>query len=294
MSTSNENLGSRRPGDDRSLLQRASLRALYICFGAMITGITVCSLALDDKKATNSVYAIGFCGVLAIFIFSWILGRTGFFAGSVEIDESRYRLTQAEDRLTEALRRQISTDRGAADFHTLVDDLRPPPVDEGAEPGEPARTHGALALPELWHATHARLGLYHDIATGQAKVSFRNAQRSMWAGFGLLIVFAGLAAWASTTAGVIVAGGLGATAGALAGFVSRTFIRSQEAAASHLRSYFDQPLELSRYLAAERLVAGADLTREQRGAILSALVQTMVAGPTPVHTGGTVPAQPEA
>ncbi|MFJ6363473.1 hypothetical protein ACIQIE_20115 [Streptomyces globisporus] len=140
---------------------------------------------------------------------------------------------------------------------------------------------GSLGLPELWEATHARLDLYHQIATGQAKTSFRNAQVAMVAGFFLLILFAGIALWASTTAVAIVAGGLGAVSAALAGYVAKTFIRSQEAAATHLRSYFDQPLELSRYLAAERLVADGDLSQEQRGEILTALVQAMVAGPQP-------------
>ncbi|WP_256986704.1 hypothetical protein [Streptomyces sp. SS07] len=109
----------------------------------------------------------------------------------------------------------------------------------------------------------------------------------MASGFVLLVLFAGIALWASTTAVAIVAGGLGAVSAALAGYVAKTFIRSQEAAATHLRSYFDQPLELSRYLAAERLVADGDLTQEQRGEILSALVQAMVAGPQP-------PAPPQA
>ncbi|MEV6436803.1 hypothetical protein ACIOKA_20505 [Streptomyces anulatus] len=68
----------------------------------------------------------------------------------------------------------------------------------------------------------------------------------MIAGFVLLILFAGIAVRASTTAMAIVAGGLGAVSAALAGYVAKTFIRSQEAAAMHLRSYFDQPLELSR------------------------------------------------
>ncbi|MEU0098213.1 hypothetical protein [Streptomyces sp. NPDC006267] len=154
-----------------------------------------------------------------------------------------------------------------------MDDDHPPPTEAGRR--------GALGLPELWEATHARLDLYHQIATGQAKTSFRNAQIAMAAGFLLLILFAGIALWASTTAVAIVAGGLGAVSAALAGYVAKTFIRSQEAAATHLRSYFDQPLELSRYLAAERLVADGDLSQEQRGEILSALVQAMVAGPQP-------------
>lgn len=103
----------------------------------------------------------------------------------------------------------------------------------------------------------------------------------MGAGFVLLVLFVVLALNASTTAGAIVAGGLGAVSAALSGYVSKTFIRSQEASASHLRSYFDQPLELSRYLAAERLIADGGLTQEQRGEVLSALVQAMVATPAP-------------
>ncbi|MFJ5046387.1 hypothetical protein [Streptomyces sp. NPDC088719] len=154
------------------------------------------------------------------------------------------------------------------------------PQQRDLDSGETAR-RSPLELAALWDTTHARLDLYHQIATGQAKTSFRNAQIAMVAGFLLLILFAGIALWASTTAVAIVAGGLGGVAAALAGYVAKTFIRSQEAAATHLRSYFDQPLELSRYLAAERLVADGDLSQEQRGEILSALVQAMVAGPQP-------------
>ncbi|WP_257231747.1 hypothetical protein [Streptomyces sp. Rer75] len=66
---------------------------------------------------------------------------------------------------------------------------------------------------------------------------------------------------------------------ALAGYVSRTFVKSQEVASSHLRAYFDQPLEFSRYLAAERLIEDAKPRQEQRAEVLTALVQAMVAGP---------------
>jgi hypothetical protein len=39
-------------------------------------------------------------------------------------------------------------------------------------------------------------------------------------------------------------------------------------------------LGVSRYLAAERLIADGNLTQEQRGEVLSALVQAMVSGPS--------------
>lgn len=131
-----------------------------------------------------------------------------------------------------------------------------------------------LALATLWEVTHARLDLYHQIATSQARRSFITAQAAAAVGFVLLVVFAVLAAQTHTTAGAITTGGLGAVSAALAGYIGRTFVRSQESAAGHLRAYFDQPLEFSKYLAAERLMAGrSDLTSEQRAAIITALVQ---------------------
>ncbi|MFJ9917672.1 hypothetical protein ACIRSF_00005 [Streptomyces rubiginosohelvolus] len=193
------------------------------------------------------------------------------------VSESRERLTRAEAALAEAIRsgQTNQTPTGDTDADPVV-----PPGQRGSESAEPAR-RSPLELAALWDTTHARLDLYHQIATGQAKTSFRNAQIAMVAGFLLLVVFAGIAVWASTTAVAIVAGGLGAVAAALAGYIAKTFVRSQESAATHLRSYFDQPLELSRYLAAERLVADGDLSQEQRGEILSALVRAMAAGPQP-------------
>ncbi|WP_317992430.1 hypothetical protein [Streptomyces sp. JV180] len=223
------------------------------------------------------------------------------------VGESRERLTRAEDALTDAIRREYAMASdvtiGGSLTHSSDRTAWQLPEEEEREPDQPTTSEtgrrGTLGLPELWEATHARLDLYHQIATGQAKTSFRNAQIAMGAGFLLLVLFAGIALWASTTAVAIVAGGLGAVSAALAGYVAETFIRSQEAAATHLRSYFDQPLELSRYLAAERLVADGDLTQEQRGEILSALVQAMVAGPQPPAPPqsvvvASVPGQPGA
>lgn len=86
----------------------------------------------------------------------------------------------------------------------------------------------------------------------------------------------------------MVAGGLGAVSAALAGLTSRTLVKAQEAAAAHLRAYFDQSLEFSRYLAAERIIADAGLTQEQRAQVVTSLVHSMVSGP------GAVPAAQEA
>ncbi|WP_406476104.1 hypothetical protein [Streptomyces sp. NBC_01615] len=177
--------------------------------------------------------------------------------------EPRLRLRTAEDRLEEALRRPAPRQSPE------------PEAEAEADGGQPQEQD--LALPALWSVTNARLALYHRIATGQASASFRNAQTAMWTGFVLLGAFTVAAAFARNTTASIVAGALGVTSAGLAGYVSRTFVRSQESAAGHLRAYFDQPLEFSRYLAAERLIADAELTSEQRAEILGSLVRAMVA-----------------
>ncbi|WP_329431102.1 hypothetical protein OG339_48935 (plasmid) [Streptosporangium sp. NBC_01495] len=134
-----------------------------------------------------------------------------------------------------------------------------------------------LALPGLWDVTHKRLDYYHQIATSQARQSFRNAQIAMTVGFVLLVVFAVLALSATTPTASIVTGALGAAAAAFAAYIGRTFVRSQESAAGHLRAYFDQPLEFSRYLAAERLLEAMDaLEPEQRAAIAGDLLRAIV------------------
>ncbi|MFE9168245.1 hypothetical protein ACFYNZ_01750 [Streptomyces kebangsaanensis] len=152
---------------------------------------------------------------------------------------------------------------------------------------EPEHERGGLtlALANLWSVTHARLGQYHGIALKQAKRSFRNAQFAMLMGFGLLATFTVMAIRAENTAASVAAATLGAISAALAGFVGRTFIRSQEASAAHLQRYFDQPLELSRYLAAERLLANSELNDDQRAEVLMTVLQAMVNG-----TGLTPPA----
>ncbi|WP_445283563.1 hypothetical protein [Streptomyces sp. DSM 118148] len=165
------------------------------------------------------------------------------------------------------------------------------PLPHGPYPPGPDLSGTRLTLPELWAVTHRRLDLYHEIALGQAARSFRNAQVAMVLGFLLLAVFVAVALRSSTTAGSVVAGALGAVAAALAGYVSRTFIRSQEAAAGHLRAYFDQPLEFSRYLAAERLVVGAALNEERRAEVLGVLVEAMVTGTGPGAQESPAPAR---
>lgn len=194
---------------------------------------------------------------------------------------AREGVREAEASLAETLRPGTARVAWPA-LDVLIPESRAPGETTGlAAPGETDTGRNAaddrLALAALWTVTHRRLDLYHQIATSQARRSFNTAQMAMAAGFALLIGFAVLAARARTPAAAITTGGLGAVSAAFAGYIGRTFVRSQESAASHLRAYFDQPLEFSRFLAAERLIAASgDLTAEEQAAILGNLVQAIV------------------
>ncbi|MFD9503918.1 hypothetical protein [Streptomyces sp. NPDC060035] len=198
-----------------------------------------------------------FC-ILWIFGSLFFFGLARFFSGMPQRpEESVTRVQVAEEQLEASLAQRTVT------------------------PGTSERDRSHLALASLWTVTHARLHQYHGIALGQAKKSFRNAQAAMLIGFALLVGFTVLALKADSTATSAAAAVLGSVSAALAGFVSRTFIRSQESAAAHLQRYFDQPLEFSRYLAAERLIVDSELTSEQRAEVLTVLVQAMISGPPP-------------
>jgi hypothetical protein len=133
------------------------------------------------------------------------------------------------------------------------------------------RSSGPLELERLWVATQQRLDYYHQIATFQAETSFRNAQAAMIAGFLLVTISAVAATLARSTLGGVVAGILGGTGAAMAAYIGRTFVRAQETASEHLRSYFVQPLEISRVLAAVHLLD--DVPAQQRQVTLTTIAQ---------------------
>jgi hypothetical protein len=176
--------------------------------------------------------------------------------------DARAGLQQAEQELAEVLQPG-----------TLKPTQAPPAADGQIAPG----LQEQLTLLRLWQVTHRRLDVYHRIVTRQATRSFVAAQIAIVIGFAVLVTCVALATGTSSTAGTFTAAALGAASAALAGYIGRTFVRSQESAASHLRAYFEQPLEFSKYLAAERLLAtNADLNDEKRAEMLSALMQAIV------------------
>ncbi|MFI5998278.1 hypothetical protein ACIBAC_41310 [Streptomyces sp. NPDC051362] len=142
-----------------------------------------------------------------------------------------------------------------------------------------------LRLPVLWDVTEKRLAYYHRIVTRQAEQSFRNGQIAMATGFAVLILGASLALTADTTAKTVVSGALSAIGTAIAAYIGRTFVRSQESASQHLLMYFRQPLELSRFLTAERLLS--DMNPATRSSAAQRLMESILSSGS-AHS----PAQP--
>lgn len=273
----------RRPLNNLLSVRRVAVITACVLFGSAL-GFAIAALRSDDTSTRQTFTAI----VLALIAPALYVLERGYRNNRSLIRESRDRVREAERSFENAVRRDATPVIGGdlhGDLHvwygrpgngTATDVPVPRPDGDSAVPPVEGRR---IALAEQWELTHARLELYHVIAQDQAKKSFRNAQISMGLGFALLVGFIAVALKASNATGSIVAGGLGAVAAALAGYVSKTFVKSQESAATHLRSYFDQPLEFSRYLAAERLIVDAGLADEQRREVLMALVQAMVASP---------------
>lgn len=220
-----------------------------IVFGLLLA--TMIGSAVWDVVAPSYVPSISVPVSLGLILALDFFGDVGERTGE---KAARERLRSAEQRLVS----DVAMQRETGDNSLTTADGR----------------DDQLTLAALWEVTHSRLDLYHQIATKQARRSFFAAQVAAVVGFGVLVGLAIAAIRVHSTVGAITAGTLGTVSAALAGYIGRTFVRSQESAASHLRAYFDQPLEFSRYLAAERLLVG--LTSDQRASIIAVLVQDVL------------------
>jgi hypothetical protein len=273
------------PGEQQSPRSRPRrLPVVSMALGSIAIVATAGVVAQDASAATDPALIIDWLAFVAattgiVAVVSTVLAWSRSTArATADEAQSRERLRKAEEDFSDVLRSSGAagiTVRGDLTIITPDGSVH----DEVAEDSQRViaeQREDRLALAALWTVTHERLDLYHQIVTGQARRSFVTAQAAIVLGFLMLIGFAVLAVRARTPSAAISVGGLGAVSAAFAAYIGRTFVRSQESAASHLRAYFDQPLEFSRYLAAERLLAAdRELTAEQRAAVLSTLVQTI-------------------
>lgn len=127
-----------------------------------------------------------------------------------------------------------------------------------SDPAIPADERERAEFRRLWDEAQARLAKYHELAVIQGRQSFRMLLLFSALGFGLLGFVVWRATAVDTTAGGIALGAASAAGGALTAFISRTFMRAYRDANERLIDYFAEPLDMSRLLAAERLLAEVD------------------------------------
>jgi hypothetical protein len=85
-----------------------------------------------------------------------------------------------------------------------------------------------------------------------------------------------IAGFAASPTASVAAGLVGIAGGGLGAYAGNTFMKSQETAARQLREYFLQPLEFSKYLAAERILELLD--EKDRMASVRLLIEAIATG----------------
>lgn len=110
---------------------------------------------------------------------------------------------------------------------------------------------------------------YHGQTRNQANLSFFAGMAAM--GVGLLVLVAGGIAIFNTSnvTRIAAATALTAVGSGLSGFIGATFMRAHDRALAQLNFYFQQPVVVSYFLAAERL---ADGTPERKADILERII----------------------
>ncbi len=162
------------------------------------------------------------------------------------------------------------------------------PEEERPTPADPRTSAAAetsdratddLGLEQLWKKNQELLLVYHKLAETQARSGYNSAQAATWLGLFVVIGTIGAAFLAPSGAASIAAGLVGASASAAAGYVGATYLKLQQSTKDQLRSYFDQPVELSRVLTAERLLR--ELPSDQRGEAALVLIRSLCGSPEP-------------
>ncbi|MER5382407.1 hypothetical protein ABT040_19365 [Streptomyces sp. NPDC002688] len=245
-------------------------------------GVAVNQILNDGKFSWSWLYVSLGISVLALLYTE----ASATSETSHQLGAAMQRIQSAENALESAVRAQNASStpdddasRDSQPARRLNDPQRPPEGNSQTAPdagGDAPPATAGIGLAELWAVTHSRMDLFYSIATSEARSAFRNAQMAMLFGVLLSTVSIVGALSSQTTAGAIAASAAGIASAALAGFVSRNFLKMRQLSSDRMRAYQDQPLEFVNFLAAERIIRDSQLSSEQRAQALHGLVQSMV------------------
>jgi Flp pilus assembly protein TadB len=137
----------------------------------------------------------------------------------------------------------------------------------------------ATDLGDLLRANRKQMEAYDELARVQSRESFRNSQIAMAVGLLVIVGGAGVVLTVSTTPSKVAVATLTGLAGALSGYMSKTFLRVYERTQQQLTFFFQQPLINSYILAADRLVENIDegaAKDTQRSRVVEHVLQVLI------------------
>lgn len=140
---------------------------------------------------------------------------------------------------------------------------------------------GKLDLPSLWAINQDRIEYYHGIARAQAENSYKMAQLAGLAGFVAVIALGVLAAFAANGTASIAAAAVGVAGAAMSAYIGATFLKIQAEASNQFRQFFQEPVDFSKLLGAERLIKTLDNPTEQAKAVQMVIGAIMPTAPKP-------------
>lgn len=157
-----------------------------------------------------------------------------------------------------------------------------------------AKLEDGLDLGILMKLNRKQMEAYHLLTRQQASDAYKKSVMAM--GTGLLALIAGVLAViflpGTDTIEKITTGVLTAVGTVLAGYISRTYLRTYDTALHQLNHYFEQPLQTSYLLAAERLIGC--MTEAKRDKLYTQVIEHILRATSNNGQPPTSPVKPAA
>jgi hypothetical protein len=112
-----------------------------------------------------------------------------------------------------------------------------------------------LELKALWVENRTRIEGYHSLVTSYASSTRRLTRTALAVGFGFLLVAGLLSLFASTPTAAVATSVVAVSGAGLAAFISSAVLRNADTSAREVQAFFSHPLNLEKYLTAERMLS---------------------------------------
>ena len=141
-----------------------------------------------------------------------------------------------------------------------------------------------LDLRSLWDINRTRLEGYHKLVSNYAASTRQMTLVTIANGFIFLLLASGAAALARSTPASVATAIVGSAGAVLASFIANAVLKNAETSSREVLTFFSHPIEVERYLSAERLLS--EIPFEQRAEALILIIRGLVGGRLDEPAGG--------